>query len=167
MFIQRCRSILNQLWLRFRQVSIWSGDVIVGNWKKKEILGRTVGRSTVSCHASFDVQFAVNPGWKLRASINATLDYRIPWTGLTDLNEKRKQLFDEILYNVFTREGYSGPGPKRYVDQSQVNQTYHRWILMETKSTSGTIIARFDIPLYQNRNWASTSTSTFSKLQNP
>lgn len=128
MFIQRCRSILNQLWLRFRQVSIWSGDVIVGNWKKKEILGRTVGRSTVSCHASFDVQFAVNPGWKLGASINATLDYRIPWTGLTDLNEKRKQLFDEILCNVFTREGYSGPGPKSYVDQSQVNQTYHRWI---------------------------------------
>ena len=64
--------------------------------KKKEILGRTVGRSTVSCHASFDVQFAVNPGWKLLPSINATLDYRIPWTGLTDLNEKRKQLFDEM-----------------------------------------------------------------------
>lgn len=81
--------------------------------KKKKYLAEPVGRFTVSCHASFDVQFAVNPGWKLRASINATLDYRIPWTGLTDLNEKRKQLFDEILCNVFTREGYSGPGPKR------------------------------------------------------
>ena len=38
--------------------------------------------------------------------------YRVPWTGLTVLNEKRKQLFDEILCNVLLGKGIAGRDQK-------------------------------------------------------